>query len=95
MFSLSSPFIQYPLNTYYASGITLDTGNAGMKDTVPALNEYILLGEKDKKITNNHMLLCTGMHEVLWEHRRGRVTQKMKIREDFLTQVILDLRPNQ
>lgn len=65
-----------------------------MKDTTPAINEYFLLEKKDKKITSINMTLCTGMHKVLWEPRIGRVTQNTKIREDFLTQVMLDLRPN-
>lgn len=65
-----------------------------MKDTIPAINEYFLLEKKDKKITNNNMALCTGMHTVLWEPRMGRLTQNTKIREGFLKQVMLDLRPN-
>lgn len=77
-FSIHS-FIQYLPNTYYASGITLGTGNADMKDTIPAINEYFLLEKKDKKITNNNMTLCTGMHKVLWEPRIGRVTQNTRL----------------
>lgn len=72
--------------TYYASGTMLDTGNAGTKDTVPALNEYFLPEKTDKKITAHPNILCREMHKVPREHRGGSQTQTGEIREDVLKQ---------
>ena len=72
--------------TYYASGTTLDTGNAGTKDTVPALNEYFLPEKTDKKITHKPIIPCRDMHKVSRESRGGRRTQPREPGEDFLRQ---------
>lgn len=71
----------------------MDTGNAGMKD-IPTLDEYVLLGKKDKKITNNCITVHTDTHKMPLEHRGRRLPQTKEIREDFLKQVLFGLRPS-
>lgn len=73
-------------NNDLGRGTTLDTGNAKTKDTVPALNEYFLPEQTDKKINDSPIILYAEICAKCHGSRGGRRTQTGEIRGDFLKQ---------